>query len=86
MSDPAVKAAITAIFTEKEPTVRATAIAAAREALAPIRDLHRPTHENGQRAVCEHCSAGASFVRWPCDTARLAYTDRELLLGKEVEG
>lgn len=38
--------------------------------LQQVRDLHRPTHE-----MCEHCSAGASFVRWPCDTALLVYTD-----------
>lgn len=77
MSDPAVKAAITAMFTEKEPTVRATAIAAAREALAPIRDLHQPARD-GAWTVCAHCSAGGSFVRWPCDTALLAYSDHEL--------
>lgn len=55
----------------------AIASGAAREALAPIRDLHQPARE-GAWLVCAHCSAGASLVRWPCDTAELAYTDHEL--------
>ncbi|AEJ91887.1 hypothetical protein THORA_53 [Mycobacterium phage Thora] len=54
---------------------------AAREALKPIRELHRPRWSNCINAccsgedcrlrerVCEHCE-----VDWPCDTAKLIYT------------
>ncbi|WGH20091.1 hypothetical protein [Gordonia phage Tarzan] len=40
MTDPAIKAAVTAMLTVETPTVRDTAIAAAREALAPVRQWH----------------------------------------------
>lgn len=47
------------------------------ERIQAIRDLHRPTRE-GAWTVCAHCSAGASFVPWPCATAVLVYTTDEL--------
>lgn len=52
---------------------------AAREALKPIRDLHRPFITNDPRSphdvVCNHC-LGPKV--WPCSTARFAYTTEEL--------
>ncbi|AYB70746.1 hypothetical protein SEA_CLARKSON_7 [Mycobacterium phage Clarkson] len=87
MSDPAVEAArrvcpgtdsLTAL------AIHRTAEAGAREALKPIRELHRPRWSNCINAccsgedcrlrdrVCEHCE-----VDWPCDTAKLIYTTEE---------
>ena len=80
MTDPAIEAAERVTQPRGIPWAVGPgryALHGAREALAPIRDLHRPARENGQ-AVCEHCSAGGSFVRWPCATAHLAYTTDEL--------
>lgn len=57
-----------------------TVVAAAREALAPIRELHKPVlryrtglMEDGFYTSCDHCDGD-----WPCDTARLIYTSEEL--------
>lgn len=56
---------------------------AAREALAPLRDLHRPfdpsavryaTH-GGNEIVCNHCLGPR---KWPCPTALYLYTTEEL--------
>ena len=60
--------------------------AAAREALAPIRELHKPGTEAGyeDEPYCETCghydglSADFTHQPWPCDTARLIYTTEEL--------
>lgn len=52
---------------------------AAREALAPIRELHRPHETNDPRSphdvVCNHCLGPK---KWPCPTARLIYPESEL--------
>lgn len=57
--------------------------AAAREALKPLRDLHRPfdpsavryaTH-GGNEIVCNHCLGPR---KWPCPTALYLYTTEEL--------
>lgn len=61
-------------------------IAAAREALAPVREIHRPVVKHfhgllGARTVCEHCYHPAAFGvagLWPCDTALTCYTTEEL--------
>lgn len=51
----------------------------AREALAPIRELHRPYVTNDPRSphdvVCNHCLGP---VKWPCTTAIYAYSTEEL--------
>lgn len=49
--------------------------AAARAALAPIRELHKPylCHCDTPHHACEGC-----LEEWPCDTARLIYTSEEL--------
>lgn len=59
-------------------------IRAAREALAPLRELHRPVCEFSGRTctygtscpmnVCPTCADD----NWPCDTARLIYDEEEL--------
>ena len=80
MTDPAVAAAERVTQPRGIPWAVGPgryALHGAREALAPIRDLHQPARD-GAWTVCAHCSAGGSFVRWPCDTALLAYSDHEL--------
>ncbi|MDL9938707.1 hypothetical protein QSJ18_18325 [Gordonia sp. ABSL1-1] len=61
-------------------------IDAAREALAPIRDLHKPVTEDGwaDEPSCRTCahetwtSRDLSYQPWPCATARLIYSAEEL--------
>ncbi|AWY06556.1 hypothetical protein HOT45_gp55 [Gordonia phage Trine] len=77
MTDPAIAAAQRATNGPINGPVGAFALQAAREALAPIRDLHQPARD-GAWTVCLHCSIGASFVPWPCATALHAYSDHEL--------
>lgn len=63
------------------------AVSAAREALAPIRELHKPGTDAGfeDEPYCETCGhydgLSADFIHqpWPCGTARLIYTTEELL-------
>jgi hypothetical protein len=54
-------------------------VAAAREALAPLKDIHRPFTRNytggDGRTVCHHCLGP---VDWPCLTARMVYPEEEL--------
>ena len=81
MPDPAVEAAQRAIgnvspdeFTNE---VGDTALAASREALRPIRELHKregggtPTGEYAD--MCYECQD-----YWPCGTAKLIYSSEEL--------
>ncbi|ORA02131.1 hypothetical protein BST17_24790 [Mycolicibacterium bacteremicum] len=85
MSDPAIEAAKRAWSREGwgrgEPQLSegALAIAAASEALAPLRDIHRPFTRDypggDNRTVCNHCLGP---VDWPCLTARYLYTSDEL--------
>ena len=56
------------------------ALAAAREALAPLRELHRPyeppgTSRSPYDVVCNHCLGPR---KWPCATAKLIYPSEEL--------
>lgn len=61
------------------------AVAAAREALAPLRELHKPVTtpiwwfpaaaHGGTYTHCEHCQTAND---WPCDTAKLIYPEGEL--------
>jgi hypothetical protein len=50
-------------------------IAAAREALAPLRELHKLTSDEYGRPglICDDCDHD-----WPCPTARLIYRGDEL--------
>lgn len=82
MTDPAVEAAQRAwdaITHDAMMSPRAVTESAAREALEPIRDLHRPFMRNypgeASRIVCNHCLGPRD---WPCTTARYAYTAEEL--------
>ena len=72
-----------------DPTALPLMVAAAREALAPIRELHKPCAEPDypDEPYCKTCGHyDGSFVDfthqpWPCDTARLIYTSSELEVG-----
>lgn len=87
MSDPAILAAQRAIdgphgvAAARDEHAAPLAVDAAREALAPIRDLHKPSanhcdaHANDS-ACCAECIECGQL--WPCDTARLIYTSEEL--------
>ena len=106
MSDPAVAAAQRAweaVHPHGSVTLAAKAygddaaasivIEAAREALKPIRELHKPEWSN----CLDHCCSGEDCKRrtricaagcdewandnydfWPCATARLVYAEEEL--------
>lgn len=61
--------------------------AAAREALTPIRDLHKRHRDlewDGEWSApyCQTCAherwGDLGYQPWPCDTARLIYTTEEL--------
>lgn len=85
MSDPAVEAARRAMKRDPHGGVSLYDIAeirvnTAREALASIRELHRPFQRVDYpgadgRTVCNHCLGPTD---WPCLTARLCYTADEL--------
>lgn len=85
MSDPAIEAARRAWESERwgglgrplEEGMSEASLAkeSAREALVPIRKLHKPS--NGANCgccnVCIECD-----LPWPCDTAKLCYPSEEL--------
>jgi hypothetical protein len=81
MTDPAVEAAQRAWTEENwlgvlEMSEGNLAIAAAREALKPIRELH-------VKSDMYHTPVCADGCTWPCDTAKLIYPEDELY---ETEG
>lgn len=89
MPDPAVDAA-QRVCEANEDLVHvepyAALEAAAREALAPIRELHtsrwscgNPRHTNPEYG-CPECATACAECGdyWPCDTARLVYRKDEL--------
>lgn len=85
MSDPAIDAAFRAWGRDGLPTT--TVVNAAREALAPLRELHYPVSNcrccSDHRPLCAHCGGlrghpAASNAHWPCPTARLIYAKEEL--------
>lgn len=94
MTDPAVDAAQRvcaekALLNDLPYGVNAAeaeiAVLATREALAPLRELHRPvgtrvrsapSFESRIEKSCATCDAG--FEPWPCATARLIYPSEEL--------
>ena len=91
MSDPAVEAAQRAWVKHHGDTwdgpahlnpQRALTLSATREALAPLRSLHKPCapymNDNPYQPQtmirdCDECD-----YRWPCDTAILIYPSEEL--------
>lgn len=88
MTDPAVEAAqryaATLPFGFHSRLTGAALVFAAREALAPIRELHRPhdrtkspyhNPRDPHTIVCNHCLGP---INWPCATARLIYREDEL--------
>ena len=93
MSDPAVEAARRAwagsTVAPYPESIYATQLmeSAAREALTPIRELHKPTVAYGfagevDDTYCESCAkevyGDLMYQQWPCATARLVYTTEEL--------
>lgn len=77
MSDPVMDAACRVTLPGGlDPTALPLMVAAAREALAPIRALHRLDKElSCADGCCDTCECGHE---WPCDTARLVYESSEL--------
>jgi len=79
VSDPAVEAArryaATLAYGFHSRLTGADLIFAAREALAPLRELHKPRvrccDECGR--ICDECE-----FDWPCETAKLIYREDEL--------
>ena len=89
MSDPSIEAARWAwdAIPERSYKTRTDVMeAAAREALKPIRELHKPFRCLCKRPgcshplLCEHCTEPGYLegMHWPCDTALLVYTTEEL--------
>ena len=74
MADPAIEAGnrVFKQFSELANPTQYT-VAAAREALKPIRELHRPEPYAQGPDYCMGCDN-----QWPCDTAKLIYTTEEL--------
>lgn len=80
MSDPAVVAARRARRALHRGVMdEYIMVAAAREALQDIREIHRPFTRDWPgsdgRTVCVHCLGP---IDWPCLTARAAYPSEEL--------
>ena len=77
MSDPAVEAAQRAWEKNKIHSFTVQRVNAAREALAPLRELHQSVAK-----CCEECSSNRVCREcdwpWPCVTARLIYREDEL--------
>jgi hypothetical protein len=82
MTDPAVEAAQRAWATWIETWATADqpyfslAVAAACEALRPIRELHRRDEFGHCAEACIDMHGNAQ--PWPCDTAKLVYSESEL--------
>lgn len=77
MSDPAIEAAQRALLQSPNFPVGGYGEACAREALKPIRELHKPRPDRYavQLTVCDGCGW---TTKWPCATAKLIYTTEEL--------
>ena len=78
MSDPAVEAAERAWDSAENSTESQAARAGAREALAPLRELHRkvPKRNGWDGHWSDVCIACAAL--WPSPTDRLIYPSEEL--------
>ena len=78
-ADPAIAAAMKAMLSVESPTVRDTAIAAAREALAPLRANHQKVQRPDGSYRCTNCrDAYGAHADWPTGTDRLLYSEDEL--------
>lgn len=78
-SDPAVAAAFRVAEDWVGPYDIGVGVAAAREALAPLRELHKPTSDYSGASVCDHCLGDDTLsAPWPCATAKLVYPPEEL--------
>lgn len=91
MTDPAIEATQRAIGKVQRSEPYRWAESGAREALAPLRELHRPFSRpascysrsnmitcysrSNMITVCNHCLGPRD---WPCPTARLIYSTEEL--------
>lgn len=73
MSDPAVEAAQRVMDKVAHRSGHVQRVAAAREALKPIRELHMPEPYAQGPDYCAECDH-----QWPCGTAKLIYTTEEL--------
>lgn len=77
MNDPAVEAAKrvgkTLPYGFFSRLTSSDLIATAREALAPLRELHQKTICEEDGPLCFECES-----EWPCATARLIYREDEL--------
>ncbi|WP_396902478.1 hypothetical protein [Mycolicibacterium sp.] len=75
MSDPAIEAVKRAVAA---PCIGSDEVASVREALKPIRELHKPevvrSPDDEQWTECAVCYG----AYWPCATAKLIYTTEEL--------
>lgn len=83
MSDPAIEAAQRALESHTGGVLQMADIA--REALKPIRELHKPLFVEAQDAtgtdaeLCDVCRNERGYrVEWPCETAKLIYSAEEL--------
>ncbi|WP_336670689.1 hypothetical protein [Tsukamurella sp. USMM236] len=78
-SDPAVAAAFRVAEDWGGPYDIGAGVEAAREALAPLRELHKPTSDYSGASVCDHCLGDDTLsAPWPCATAKLVYPPEEL--------
>lgn len=76
MNDPAVEAANRAWMGHTHPLAQDIAEQGAREALAPLRELHKEIvwyPGQSDKTICSECK-----LFWPCATAKLIYPDDEL--------
>lgn len=82
--DPAIEAAQRAMRNWPGRRVNQDELAtAAREALKPIRELHKPITEPiwwhaDEPGEYTRCSCQGLFGRWPCETAKLIYSSEEV--------
>ena len=79
MTDPAIAAAQRAmrLTTTRDTPIRLYyhhLLAAVREALAPLRELHR--EDLGPYSISSSCAECG--CTWPCDSAKLIYPESEL--------
>ena len=78
MTDPAVEAAQRAWDKNKARSFSVQRVMAAREALAPLRELHQKTYMYFARGRDDKLMCGECGDAWPCATAKLIYPDDEL--------
>lgn len=79
MSNPAIEAMQRALTADGWPSNHdSLALAAAREALEPLRELHRAMPTD-QGLVCDGCfDLLADPIFWPCENAKHLYSSEEL--------